>query len=199
MTQAARRRGYHYGDLKSALVDAAIELIAARGVQAFSMAGVTRLLGVAPSAPYAHFADRDHVLAAVVVRAYQGFHADIVRAIAAAGSPPDRLAAIAHAYVRFAGTRRALFEMISLPVVDKRAHPDVAEAERPVILAFADCVAALTGDSGDALATAVEATAHGHAVLLLRGDFGTDDTATGVAAAAAARATLALIKGRDRI
>jgi AcrR family transcriptional regulator len=191
VTKALKRRGYHHGDLKSALVDAAVELIAEHGVQDFSLARLTRRLGVAPSAPYAHFADRDHLLAAVVVRAYEGFHAEIVPALAEADSPADRLAAIAHAYVRFAGTRRALFEMISLPVVDKHAHPEIADAERPVIETFSDCVAALGGDG--TLATAVEAAAHGHAVLLLRGDFDTVD----IAAAAAARATMALIAGWD--
>jgi hypothetical protein len=47
------------------------------------------------------------------------------------------------------------------------------------------------------LAEAVEATAHGHAILLLGGDFGQETNAVDLAAERAARATLALVKGRD--
>jgi AcrR family transcriptional regulator len=56
---------YHHGDLRAALTDTAIELIGERGVREFSLAEASRRLGVAVSAPYAHFADRDDLLAAV--------------------------------------------------------------------------------------------------------------------------------------
>ena len=64
---------YHHGDLKAALVDGAVELIAERGVRGFSLAELSRRLGVTVAAPYRHFADRDELLAAVAVRALHAF------------------------------------------------------------------------------------------------------------------------------
>lgn len=183
------RTSYHHGDLKAALVRSAIELITERGVTGFSLARLTRRLGVAPSAPYAHFADRDALLAAVAVHACRAFHAEL----APAGPPRDRLAAMTRAYVRFAADRPALFDVLYQAGLDKTAHPEVAEAERPIVDAFTGCVAALGGD--DRLATAVEATAHGYAMLLRGGDFGHNDSAAREAADGAARAVLALVVG----
>jgi AcrR family transcriptional regulator len=186
------RRPYHHGDLRTALIDTAVELIAERGVRNFSMAEASRRLGVAASAPYAHFADRDELLAAVAVRAYERFHAELE--LSRPEAPADRLAAIARAYVRFAGTQRPLFELLFDAGLDKARHPEIAAAERPIDDAFLACVRALTRD-GEALATAVEATAHGHAMLLLDGRFGEGEQAVELAAERAAQATLALVRG----
>jgi AcrR family transcriptional regulator len=186
------RRPYHHGDLRTALIDTAVELIAERGVRNFSMAEASRRLGVAASAPYAHFADRDELLAAVAVHAYDRFHAELE--LSRLEAPADRLAAIARAYVRFAGTQRPLFELLFDAGLDKARHPEIAAAERPIDDAFLACVRALTRD-GEALATAVEATAHGHAMLLLDGRFGEGEQAVELAAERAAQATLALVRG----
>jgi AcrR family transcriptional regulator len=190
-----RRSRYHHGDLKAALVRSAIELIGERGVTGFSMALLTRRLGVAPSAPYAHFAGLDALRAAIVVRAYQVCHAELEPELAVAAAPGDRIAAMTRAYVRFAATHQALFDVSYQAGVNKAVHPSVAEAERPITDAFADCVTALGGDGR--LATAVEATAHGYAMLLRGGDFGADDNAVREAADGAARAVLALVRGWD--
>src|SRR5262249_20335351 len=64
---------YHHGDLRAALIETAIQLIAERGVRNFSLAEASRRVGVAVSAPYAHFSDRDELLAAVAAYAYELF------------------------------------------------------------------------------------------------------------------------------
>jgi AcrR family transcriptional regulator len=69
----APSKPYHHGDLKAALLDGAVELIAQRGVRGFSVAELSRRLGVTVAAPYRHFADRDELLAAVAVRALRAF------------------------------------------------------------------------------------------------------------------------------
>jgi AcrR family transcriptional regulator len=210
---------YHHGDLRAALVEAAIELIGEGGVRGFSMAEASRRLGVAVSAPYAHFADRDDLLAAVAVRACDVFYAELRRETSRLPDPAERLAGMARCYVRFAGAHRALFEVLTGPVIDKRGHPEVEAAEKQLDDAFLDCVRALTGDGpgaaggtapatdragdpaaagdpADDLATAVEATAYGHARFLIDGSFGEGDQAVEQAADRAAAATLALIAGR---
>jgi AcrR family transcriptional regulator len=199
MSRRDKRRGYHHGDLRGALIETAVELIDERGVRRFSLAEASRRLGVTVSAPYAHFADRDALLAAVTVHAYELFHAEVAREVDRFRKPADRLAAVASTYVRFAGTQRALFEALFAPGLDKSRHPEIEAAKRPLDDAFMDCVHALDGGNTAAknLAVAVEATAHGHAMLLLEGDFGDGDEAVEAAAERAARATLALIQGRD--
>jgi AcrR family transcriptional regulator len=190
---------YHHGDLRAALVEAAVELIREGGVRDFSMAEASRRLGVAVSAPYAHFADREDLLAAVAVRACDVFHAELRQEIDRLPDPAARLAGIARCYVRFAGFNRPLFEVLFLAGIDKRDHPEVEEAEKPLSDAVLECVTALSGgdqSSADDLATAVEAAAHGHAMLLLDGDFGDGDPAVEHAAERAAAATLALVEGR---
>jgi AcrR family transcriptional regulator len=190
---------YHHGDLRAALIETAIELIGERGVGAFSLAEASRRLGVAISAPYAHFADRDELLAAVAVQAYERFYAELAPDMDRLQRPADRLAAMARAYVRFAAANRSLFELLYTAGLDKRRHPDLAVAERPLIDTFLVCVRALADDSeglADDLATAVEAAVHGHALFLLYGDFGQGQAAVEQAAERAARATLALVESR---
>jgi AcrR family transcriptional regulator len=190
---------YHHGDLRAALIEAAIELIREGGVSGFSMAEASRRLGVAVSAPYAHFADRNDLLAAVAVRACEVFYREILQEIGQARDPADRLAAIARSYVRFAGFNRPLFEVLFTGRIDKRGHPEVEEAERPLNDTLLECVRAVSGEdplSSDDLATAAEAAAHGHAMMLLDGDFGDGDAAIEEAAQRASAATLALIEGR---
>ena len=194
----ARRGRYHHGDLRDALVETAVVLLGERGPAAFSMAEASRRLGVAPSAPYRHFADRDALLAAVAVRA-AGLLSDLLDRQAASGTPEQRLAAAAQAYVRFADEHRPLFQALAGSGLDKDLHPEIARAAQAIGTAFLSPAAELAG--GDQAATArlvsaIVATAHGHAMLMLDGAFGPGRPAADTAAGQAAAATLALITGR---
>ena len=195
-----KRDRYHYGDLRAALIEAAIELMGERGVRNFSLAEVSRRLGVAVSAPYAHFAERDDLLAAVAVQAYELFYAALAPAIEQFSDPAERLAGMARSYVRFAAAHRPLFELLYTAGLDKSRYPEIEAAEQPLMAAFLDCVHTLC-EGNEALsydlATAVEADAHGHAMALLDGDFGQGEEAVEEAANRAARATLALVAGRQ--
>jgi AcrR family transcriptional regulator len=193
---------YHHGDLRAALVDVAVELIAEGGVRGFSMAEASRRLGVAASAPYAHYADRDALLAGVAVHAYDVFNGELARDVDPSLGAAERLAGIARCYVRFAGLHRPLFEVLFLAGIDKRRHPEVKAAEKPLadaVLASVETLSDGVPSLSDDLATAVEAAAHGHAMLLLDGCFGEGDAAAEEAAGRAAAATLALVEGRERL
>src|SRR5262249_53772620 len=157
---------YPHGALKAALVDAAIELIAERGVRDFSLAEVSRRLGVTVAAPYRHFADRDDLLAAVGVRALRAFAAALAAETARAQAPDQRLAPMGRAHVRFAGEQRPLFDTVFGTGIDKSRYPEYRRAYEPVDHAFESCVREICGGdatAAGALAAAVEATAHGHA------------------------------------
>jgi AcrR family transcriptional regulator len=199
MPRSAKGGRYHHGDLRAALIDTEVELIGERGVRGFSLAETSRRLGVTVSAPYAHFDDRDDLLAAVAVRAFEIFTGALVPEMAEFADPASRLAAMARGYVRFAAYNRPLFEVLYEAGLDKVRHPEIEAAEQQLNEAFLDTVRALAdGDEtrADDLATAVEATARGYAMLLL--DDGPDPEPGAVEAAAerTSRAILALIEGR---
>jgi AcrR family transcriptional regulator len=189
---------YHHGDLRAALIETAVEVIGERGVRGFSMAEASRRLGVAVSAPYAHFADRDDLLAAVAVHAYELFYAELVPAVSRAAAPAEQLAELARCYVRFAAAHRPLFEVLYEAGLDKERHPEIEDAERPIDDVLSTCVLALSDDQASAqeLASALEATANGHVVLFFDSCTGQDEEAVAQAAERAARSTLALIESR---
>ena len=198
---ASKRDRYHHGDLRAALVDAAIDLIAERGVRNFSLAETTRRVGVTAAAPYRHFAGRDDLLAAVAVRALETFAAMLSAERGKKGTPEQQLAAMARAYVRFAAEERAMFETLFSAGIDKSRYPELKRAYEPVDAFFRLVDEVCNGDqaAADALAGALEATAHGHAALLLDGEYGEGPDAVRFAADRAEAATLALIEGREAL
>ena len=192
---------YHHGDLRPALVDAAIDVIAERGVRGFSLAEASRRLGVTTAAPYRHFADRDELLATVAVRALSVFAAMLAAAADAAEAPAQRLAAMAGAYVRFAAQQRPLFDTIYNSGLDKSRYPELQRACEPVDTLLAVVLQVCDGDAdaADALADAVEASAHGYATLLLDGEYGEGPDAVNAAGAKATASARALIAGRQAL
>lgn len=191
-------RRYHHGDLRAALVDATIALIAERGVHGFSLAEASRRVGVRTAAPYRHFTDRAELLAAVAVRGLQTFAAMAATEAGVAATPERRLAALASAYVRIGADHRPLFDTLFSSGIDKSRYPELQRAWEPLDALLAEVRQLCNGDAAaaDALTRAAEATAHGHAMLLLDGEYGQGPDAVG--AAAAARATFALIAAGRR-
>ncbi|MDQ3996358.1 MAG: TetR/AcrR family transcriptional regulator, partial [Gemmatimonadota bacterium] len=76
----ARKRAYHHGDLRRALVDAAIPLLRDGGPEALTLRAVARAAGVSQTAPYRHFADRAELVAAVAESGFRRLHARLVDA-----------------------------------------------------------------------------------------------------------------------
>lgn len=95
-----RSIGQHHGDLRRALLDAALELVSEVAPAALTLRGVARRAGVSPGACYHHFPDKDALLAAV---AYEGFAAlAAVQALQVGPDPELRLEQLTAAYVGFA-------------------------------------------------------------------------------------------------
>jgi AcrR family transcriptional regulator len=74
------RRGYHHGNLREALVRAALDLIAKKGPAGFTFADAARSAGVSSAAPYRHFRDRDALMADVARRGFELFEARLRQA-----------------------------------------------------------------------------------------------------------------------
>lgn len=104
--KAVRRKrtgDYHHGDLRRALLDAALRVIEEEGLAAMTTRALARRLGVSHAAPAHHFQDREALLVELATEGFRAFADDLEAAAAAA--PPDpqaRLGTIARAYVRFA-------------------------------------------------------------------------------------------------
>jgi AcrR family transcriptional regulator len=74
------REGYHHGNLREAMVEAALNMIRDRGPGGFSFAEVARAVGVSGAAPYRHFRDRNALVAEIARQGFVNLEADLARA-----------------------------------------------------------------------------------------------------------------------
>src|SRR5512145_2231683 len=74
------RRSYHHGNLREALIQAALDLIAEKGPAGFTFAEAACQAGVSAAAPYRHFRDRDALMADVAKRGFERFTAALAAA-----------------------------------------------------------------------------------------------------------------------
>lgn len=118
------KNGYHHGDLKSALITAALSVVEQGGAEAVSLRELAAALGVSRAAPYRHFADRDALMAAVAARGFEVLIAGYETALAGPGDGMDRLWEASRFYVDFAirrpGLHRLMFES---DVLERDAPP----------------------------------------------------------------------------
>ncbi|MEJ2625999.1 MAG: TetR/AcrR family transcriptional regulator [Pseudolabrys sp.] len=122
-------RGYHHGNLKEALVRAALELIAEKGPGGFTFADAARWAGVSPAAPYRHYRDRDALLADVAKRGYDEFTAALTKAWD--DGKPDLMAAVdrfGKAYLAFARAEPAYYSAMFEAGVSVDVDPELREA-----------------------------------------------------------------------
>ena len=122
------RTRYHHGDLRSALLQAARELIERDA--ALTLRGAAELAGVSAAAPYRHFSDRDALYAAVLAQGFEELATRTDAARAAAGDPVQSYLAVGTAYLRFAAAHPALYRRMFGPDCDKPGYPDLLAAEQ---------------------------------------------------------------------
>ena len=195
----SKRRSYHHGNLRDALIDVSVELISRDGVATFSIAEACRRLDVSPGAPYRHFADRKDLLTEIAVRACEVLAAHITSVVGAEKDPTERLVRAARAYVEFAALQPALFEVLFAKEVFMGTNTRLTEPARPVVEAFlgpASEIPGVTPELATSLAVAAAAVAHGYASFLPGGTFSESPDALVIAADNAGCATRALVMGR---
>jgi AcrR family transcriptional regulator len=159
---------YHHGDLRAALVRAAIELLEESGESELSLRAVARRAGVSPAAPYRHYADREALLSAVAAVGYRDL-AERLAVAHPAPSTPEQLATVAIAYVQFALERPALFRIMFGEPCDRDNDERVAATAAVSHYVRAIVQRSFPQADADALATAVWALVHGLAFLYLDG------------------------------
>lgn len=96
------RRGYHHGNLKEALVEAARRFIAERGLGGFTLVDAARLVGVTPAALYRHFRGREDLVGEVAFRGFTDLAERLGRALRGPGTPLERFTRMGEAYLAFA-------------------------------------------------------------------------------------------------
>jgi AcrR family transcriptional regulator len=131
VTDAPNRGRYHHGDLRHALLEAALELVSSRGPEGFSLREAAREVGVSPAAAYRHFEDKKALLAALALDGMGRLAMAMEQAVAQVKGAPGsaaraaaELSAVGVAYVEFAVHHPAHFEVMFGPWCE---HPDVTE------------------------------------------------------------------------
>lgn len=176
MKPAHATRPYHHGDLRRALLDEALVIIGAEGVDALTLREIGARLGVSRTALYRHFADKPALLTAV---ATEGFRILRDRLLAAWRGDWDRRAAfeaMGVAYVDFAVENPAHYRVMFGRFDDSRPpDTELQEVAGGAFQALVDAVALLQRDGtmrrDDTLLTArfVWAVVHGVALLAIEG------------------------------
>jgi AcrR family transcriptional regulator len=119
------RQGYHHGNLREALVEAARTLIAERGPAGFTLVEAARRAGVSAAAPYRHFKDRAALIAEVAQRGFKEFAARLQQAWSASDGPADaRFAQMGDAYLAFAREQPGFYAAMFAAGGHTTAPPD---------------------------------------------------------------------------
>ncbi|ABS04179.1 TetR/AcrR family transcriptional regulator [Kineococcus radiotolerans] len=170
------RSTYHHGDLRAALVAAARELVAEKGVAGLSVAEAARRAGVSAAAPYRHFDGRAALLSAAATDAGRHLRAEMQAALEqsrCAGDPTgaltgsrgeeagatggrrtsdpvadavDQLATLARVYVRFQRTHGAAFELILADELHEIPDEERREVTRTLFDLLLSPAMTITGD-----------------------------------------------------
>lgn len=168
---------YHHGDLKNALIQAGIEILAKEGVSGLSLRKVASRAGVSHSAPYSHFKDKQSLIAAITTESFRQLYEELREAIAPFSSDPKwQLTAGALAYAQFALEHTDMFKIMFSGVLEKeKDYPAYVEATRQtfgqvvqVIQACQD-VGVLRPAPPEVMAVSVWGQVHGIVSLALEG------------------------------
>lgn len=166
MSTSAANAPYHHGNLRQALLEAALVILEQEGEAGLGLRDLARAVSVSPAAPYRHFDSRAALLEALAVTGYQRFTA-AMEAVAAS-DVLDPMTAMGKTYVKFALDNANLFRLMFSPQVKRDNRPGLRMAAD----AAYQTLRHVTG--GDTKTTRVAALAawarvHGLAVLLLDG------------------------------
>src|SRR5450631_4136222 len=105
-------RPYHHGDLRRAIVKAALEILRETQSLEFSLRELARRAGVSHNAPYKHFADKRELLAAVSAAGFEALTKRMGREITGHGDARARLFAVLRAYIRHGVENPALCRLM---------------------------------------------------------------------------------------
>lgn len=174
---AKARQSYHHGDLRKALIEAGIAILAEGGTEGLTLRAAAARAGVSHAAPAHHFGSLQGLLTAIATVGFERFHAAIDLAMAIAPpSPVERLRAAGQAYVAFALANPAIIQlMFSGPRLDWSRQELCVAADRAyrqleeIVAPAAERLGAHDEAARRELALAVWSSVHGFAHLAIAG------------------------------
>jgi AcrR family transcriptional regulator len=170
-------KSYHHGDLKNALIQAGITVLSQEGISALSLRKVASVAGVSHAAPYAHFTDKQALVAAISTAGYTRLYEKLAAAVQQyEGNPLRQLVEAAWAYVDFATTETAHFKIVTSGVVAKEQdYPELVAITRRnfalIVQVVTACQASgvLRAGPPELMAVSVWGAIHGLVTLILEG------------------------------
>ncbi len=175
--RSARRRGtYHHGDLKRALTQAALVLVAEKGPKGFTLTEAARRAGVSAAAPYRHFSDKAQLLAAVAEEGFIQLHEALTAASDGASDPKNRVIDLGRAYVHWAVNHPDYYLSMFGAETVKRDHPGLliagGRAFGELVDAITSCLESgvMEGQDPIKIAGPLWSLVHGVASLAIGGD-----------------------------
>lgn len=175
MSKAGIERGYHHGELRRALIEAAHAILREEGIEGFTLRAAARRAGVSPGAPAHHFGNTAGLLTEVATLAYEELHR-CFKAVEPGATPAATLRSMARAYIVFALGNPGRFRLMYRKDLVNRSDARYAAASRATLEMFAVTASEVYGASdlavegqimGFAGVIAAWSTAHGVAHLAL--------------------------------
>jgi AcrR family transcriptional regulator len=173
------RKQYHHGDLKNSLIQAGVEILAEEGVSGLSLRKAATRAGVSHSAPYAHFADKQDLIAAISTEGFRQLLERLKQVVR--DNPIDmasRLVEVAWAYVQFARENTALFKtMFSGLLENEESYPEFVDLSHQNFLELVELVRGcqeaglVRAGAEDRIALGLWSLVHGFVSLLLEKQF----------------------------
>ena len=168
---------YHHGDLKNALINAGIEILAKEGVDGLSLRKVAKRAGVSHSAPYSHFPNKQSLIAAISTEGFNQLYTELDAAVSSHSRyPKQQLTEGTRAYVQFAMKHGDTFKIMFSGVLEKeKDYPAFVEISGKTFQLVVNIVRAcqdakvLEAGPPELLAVSVWGQVHGIVSLALEG------------------------------
>lgn len=170
------KAAYHHGDLRRALLDAALAQVQQEGTGSLSLREVARRAGVTHAAPYRHFPNKEALVAAVAEEGFRTLREEMLAAVDPDAPPLTRLQQSGVGYVLFAVKHPSHFRvMYGVKIEGGEEHPELMEAGNAAFAVLYELIeeglraGELREDPAMSLALSAWSVVHGLASLLVEG------------------------------
>lgn len=160
---------YHHGNLRDALLAAAVDILATQGIDGLSLRTLAKATGVTQAAPYSHFRDKDELLAGVAEGGFQRLALQMADDAAGAATTEARIAKLVTSYIRFAVENKPLFQvMFGRELSDMKKFPTLAMTAGKSYALISAALAKRTSQEIDSrfLTVTIWSLCHGLATLI---------------------------------
>jgi AcrR family transcriptional regulator len=171
------RKKYHHGDLKNTLIKVGIEILSKEGLAGLSLRKVAKKAGVSHAAPYAHFADKQALIAAISTEGYRHLYDQLSEVVQShRENPQDMLVEMGWTYIQFAVHDPEHFKIMFSGIIEQ--EKDYPEFREMALKNFELLIALvkegqetglLATGPADMVAISLWSLVHGFVLLLLEG------------------------------